>query len=65
MFWQIRLSKRVPKICNDNFDLVSIQAVKEQFFKKVWKPLVDYLSFNCENCGDRIFVGDEYYHDKN
>ena len=28
------------KICNDNFDLVSIQAVKEQFFKKreVWKP---------------------------
>jgi len=28
------------KICNDNFDLISINAVKEQFFKKreVWKP---------------------------
>lgn len=28
------------KICNDNFDLVSIQAVKEQFYKKreAWKP---------------------------
>lgn len=28
------------KICNDNHDLVSIQAVKEQFYQKreVWKP---------------------------
>jgi hypothetical protein len=28
------------KICNDNFDLVSINAVKEQFYQKreVWKP---------------------------